>query len=59
VAGDGFEFVIDIEFGPDGSLYAAEFANDRILRLPEPIGGLPVGLALLILLARLRSGRHR
>jgi hypothetical protein len=59
VAGDGFEFVVDLEFGPDGSLFAAEFANDRILRLPEPSAGLPAGLALLILLARRRSGRHR
>lgn len=35
--GSGFSFATDLEFGPDGALYVAEFSLDRILRVrPAP-----------------------
>jgi hypothetical protein len=33
VIGSGFSEVRDLEFGPDGSLYASEAGNHRIVRI--------------------------
>jgi hypothetical protein len=58
VVGTGFELVNDLAFGTDGALYAAEFDFDRVLRLPEPVGGLPAGMLLLIAIKRRRLSRE-
>ncbi|MCI0637188.1 MAG: hypothetical protein L0206_25225, partial [Actinobacteria bacterium] len=34
--GTGFGAVRDLEFGPDGALYVAEFDRDRVLRIDAP-----------------------
>lgn len=34
--GSGFSNVRDLRFGPDGALYASDFANDRIYRFAQP-----------------------
>ena len=41
VIGTGFDAVRDLEFGPDGALYASEADNDRILRI-APIPPVPL-----------------
>jgi len=33
VVGSGFANTSDLEFGPDGALYASELANDRVVRI--------------------------
>ena len=34
--GTGFANVSDLQFGPDGALYASEFSTDRIYRFAQP-----------------------
>ncbi len=34
--GGGFSNVADLQFGPDGALYASEFSSDRIYRFTQP-----------------------
>lgn len=34
--GSGFGSMTDLEFGPDGALYASDFGNDRIYRFASP-----------------------
>jgi hypothetical protein len=55
VIGTGFDAVRDLEFGPDGALYASEAGNHRILRI-APIPSIPLlstggRVALTILLS--------
>ena len=34
--GSGFGSMLDLQFGPDGALYACEFSGDRIYRFAQP-----------------------
>lgn len=67
VVGTDFGDTNELGFGPDGALYAAEFTNDRILRISPtpsvpafgPIGWLLLGMAVVACGAAFaaRSGR--
>lgn len=53
VLGTGFGPTWDLEFGPDGALYASDFLHDRVLRIvPEPATIMMLAAGALLTLRR-------